>query len=640
MCGICGVVQVGGPSREVVPQDVLERMTDVLRHRGPNDRGIFTAPGVAFGVRRLSIIDVEGGHQPFPNEDETVWGMQNGELYNHESTRAELERGGHRFRSRCDTEILPHLYEQVGDQLPARLRGKFAVAVWDGRRRRALVARDRLGVKPLYYAVAGDLVVFASELKAVLASGLVDPKLDLEAIDAYLTLGYFACPSTPFESVRKLPPGHCLVIDDEVRETAYWSFPQAQPDPTLTEATAAEELLAELEEAVKLRLMSDVPLGAMLSGGLDSSLLVALMARNMSQPVDTFSVGFVEDGSGSELGDAKLVANALGARHHELTLSVAESAVALEDLVWALDEPLADLSALGFMALSELAAQHVTVAIAGQGSDELFGGYSRHRRAALIERADRLPRVAVSSVARGLRLGGGRYERFGNALRARDAADRYLALRTPMLDTRLRGEIVRDPLRRDNARASQVVARHAEGLAGGALDETLFLDAQLGLVDDMLHYSDRVSMAHSLEVRVPFLDHHVVELAARIPASLKVHDGTTKHLVKRIARGLIPDEIIDKPKTGFFNRATETWLHAQLQGAAGDYLLADQPATGSLIDFSRVRPLVSKPKRTRRESEGLLALLMLEVWLSSFVPRALAIAAGGAVEKERAWVRG
>lgn len=383
MCGICGVIQIGGEPRQLIPPQALDRMTDAMTHRGPNDRGTHQSDGVALGVRRLSIVDVVGGHQPFADESGEIWAIQNGELYNHVDIRRELASEGHVLRTRCDTEILPHLYERHGPRLAEQLRGKFAVAVWDGRRRRGVVARDRLGVKPLYWAQVGDLVVFASELKSLLASGLVGTELDYEAIDAYLTFGFFAGPRTPLANVSKLLPGHRLVVDESgVAVEAYWSYPRPEPvsGRPLEEWTGG--LLAELEDAVRCRLMSDVPLGAMLSGGIDSSLVVALMARNMSEPVKTFSVGFAEDGDKNELADARLVASAMGADHHELELSVSESAVDLETLVWQLDEPLADLSSLGFSALSELAARHVTVALSGQGADELLGGYAKHKAAA------------------------------------------------------------------------------------------------------------------------------------------------------------------------------------------------------------------------------------------------------------------
>jgi asparagine synthase (glutamine-hydrolysing) len=367
-------------------------MTDAMIHRGPDDRGVLLEPGVALGVRRLSIVDVEGGHQPFAGEDGQVWGIQNGELYNHLALREELESRGHRFRSRCDTEVIPHLYEQFGPDFPARLRGKFGLAVWDRRARRAVIARDRLGVKPLYHARVGDLVLFASELKSLLASGLIEPRIDLEALGSYLTLGFVPAPRTLLANVGKLRPGELLVVDPSGATTRrYWRHPLPAPGPQLRVEDAAQELLATLDEAVRLRLMSDVPLGAMLSGGLDSSLIVALMARHMREPVKTFSVGFREDGDTNELADARFVAQRFGTEHHELELSVNDQDVDLPGLVWHLDEPVADLSSLGFLALSRLASEHVTVALAGQGADELLGGYLKHKAAALASTWHRLP---------------------------------------------------------------------------------------------------------------------------------------------------------------------------------------------------------------------------------------------------------
>jgi asparagine synthase (glutamine-hydrolysing) len=386
MCGICGVVQIGGEPREVIDRHVLDHMTDVMTHRGPDDRGVLHEPGIALGVRRLSIVDVAGGHQPIASEDGAVWAIQNGELYNHLIVRGELERAGHRLRTRCDTEVIPHLYEQVGPSFPGRLRGKFAIAVWDSNSRRAVIARDRLGVKPLYWARAADTLVFASELKSLLASGLIEPKLDLEAIDSFLTLGFVPAPRTVLAGVEKVLPGELIVVSSEgIRRERYWRYPApAAHSPARSREEYAAGLLERLEESVRLRLMSDVPLGAMLSGGLDSSLVVALMARHMTEPVKTFSVGFREDGRTNELADARFVSRVFGTEHHELELSLAEQEVDLENLIWFLDEPIADLSALGFLALSELAARHVTVALSGQGADELLGGYLKHRAAVLV----------------------------------------------------------------------------------------------------------------------------------------------------------------------------------------------------------------------------------------------------------------
>jgi asparagine synthase (glutamine-hydrolysing) len=634
MCGICGVVQIGGEPRRVVSPHVLATMTDAMTHRGPNDRGTYTAPGVAFGVRRLSIVDVVDGHQPFSNEDGTVWGMQNGELYNHESVRRDLVAAGHRFTSRCDTEILPHLYERDGSGLVDHLRGMFGLAVWDERRHRAVIARDRLGIKPLYYAEVGDLLVFASELKSLLASGIVPTDLDYEAIDAYLTFGFVPAPYTPLQAVRKLPPGHRLVVGDgRVSVEEYWQYPEPNPgDPHLGADWYGERLLEELDESVRLRLMADVPLGAMLSGGIDSSLIVAMMARHMSEPVKTFSIGFAEAGSTNELADARLVSQAFGTDHHELELSFHDRTVDLADLAWSLDEPVADLSALGFTALCELAAKHVTVALSGQGADEQLGGYRKHRAAAVCNVWDSLPGPLRAAGGAAAPLAPAKLRRALRTLAASDPAARLVAM-SGQLDSGLRREIARGPLAEiDGAAGLRTVQALLGDTHGSALGTTLYLDGRLALVDDMLHYFDRTSMAHSLEVRVPFLDHHLVEFAATIPDSLKVRRQTTKYLLKRVARGVIPDRIIDKPKLGFFREEVDGWFRAQTSGLISDYLLSPRPAYADMLDRDGVERLVrSHATASSRGSQHLLlAILMLEVWLSEFLPRA-----GRQVEPQR-----
>ena len=357
MCGITGAFRISGGDSAPLPEHVLRRMAAQIEYRGPDDAGFVSGSGCSLGARRLSIIDVEGGHQPFANESGRIWAAQNGEIYNHAALRAELQSRGHTLRSRCDTEVLPHLYEEHGPELSERLRGMFAFAVWDQDRRRGVLVRDRLGIKPLYYAVVGDVVVFGSELKCLIASGLVGAELDPEAIAAYLTLGFVPSPLTPLRQVRKLNPGERLVVEDgRVRVERWWRYPAPEPqaEPSLSEAEWSELLLARLEESVRMRLMSDVPLGAMLSGGLDSSLIVALMAGMMDRPVQTFAVGFA--GEDSELPDARRVAEFCGAEHHELEVDLTSDPETLSRLTWHLDEPLADLSSLGFLALSELAS--------------------------------------------------------------------------------------------------------------------------------------------------------------------------------------------------------------------------------------------------------------------------------------------
>jgi len=600
-------------------------MTDAMAHRGPSDRGTFVEDGVALGARRLSIIDVDGGHQPFASEDRRVWAAQNGEIYNHGELRRQLTTDGHRLLTSCDTEVIPHMYERDGVAFAEGMTGKFAIAVWDGNQRRAVLVRDRLGIKPLYYAQVNDLVVFASELKSLLASGLVRPVLDYEAIGAYLELGFIPGPHTPLENVCKLMPGHRLVIGPTgVREEKYWEFPMPQPDRSMSLNEASERLLTELEAAVRRRLMSDVPLGAMLSGGLDSSLIVALMARNMSEPVKTFSVGFAEDRS-NELADAQLVADAFGAEHHSLELSFADNPISLEELGWWLDEPLVDLSALGFLALSKLASTHVTVALSGQGADELLGGYSRHRRASMVGLARRLPTSVRALGQAGLRRAGGKYARLAAAISANDPATRQLALRSAWLDPGTRQRLARGRLAECGGRpAFTAIQRRAVGLTDDPLGACLYLDSQLGLVDDMIHYFDRASMAHSLEVRVPFLDPDVVELCASIPGVLKVRGLTTKYVLKQIAGDFLPQRIVEKKKVGFFNGASRAWMQAQLRGPATDYLLDPDVACGDFLDRDEIARMThAHANGEPTDLDALFSVLMLEVWLSSVLPRAL-----------------
>jgi asparagine synthase (glutamine-hydrolysing) len=623
MCGICGVIQVSGPLRELAADFDIETMTDSMVHRGPDDRGIHAAPGIAIGARRLSIIDVAAGHQPLSNEDGSVWAAQNGELYNHLELRADLVDDGHRFETRCDTEVIPHLYERYGVDFPTYLFGKFGIVVWDEVRQRGVLARDRMGVKPLYYAQVGDVVVFGSELKALLTSGRVPTDLDATAIGLYLTFGYIPGPRTPFAGVSKLLPGHVLVIEDGVvRTEPYWTFPEARPEKRpLSEWS--EGLVEVLERAVRRRLMSDVPLGAMLSGGLDSSLIVGLMARNTTTPVKTFSIGFEEDAEYNELSDARFVAEHFATEHHELTISMLESGATLETLVWHLDEPMYDISSLGFYLLSELAADHVTVALSGQGADELLGGYRKHQVASVLRSLGRLPqpaRTALERLARGRRIEAVRATR---ALAARDPYERLLAM-SAQVDNDLRRELFTGELDGADGDAAYVaVSERLPRPTGDPLLDTLSLDAQLALVDFMLQYFDRASMAHSLEVRVPFLDHEVIEFCARIPADLKVRRLTTKYLLKEAARGLVPPRIVDKPKLGFFRGASAQWLAKQMAGAGRDYLLAAEPRYAEFVDPAVVADLV------RRHEAGddsrvhlLVSILILEVWLQTYLDRA------------------
>jgi asparagine synthase (glutamine-hydrolysing) len=626
MCGIAGAFRLDGADASALPEQVLRAMTDVIAYRGPDDAGFLSADGCSLGARRLSIIDVEGGHQPFADERERVWAAQNGEIYNHGALRDGLRSRGHVLRSRCDTEVLPHLYEERGPELVHELRGMFAFAVWDRDARRGVLVRDRLGIKPLYYAIVDGLVIFGSELKCVLASGRVGAELDPEAIAAYLTLGYVPGAMTPLRQVRKLQAGERLVVEGgRATVERWWSYPAPDADPVeRTSEEWAEIVLAKLDESVQLRLMSDVPLGAMLSGGLDSSLIVSLMAQHMSQPVDTFAVGFA--GEDSELPDARRVAEALGADHHELEVALRSDPDELAKLIWHLDEPLADLSSLGFLALSELAAQHVTVALSGQGADELFGGYRKHRVASLAERWGRLPGPVRAGAGVALRLGPGRAGRLADALHAPDPVARVLAT-SGFVHADLGRELFGGALAEHAGAAEAVLhGRLADAPGAAPLEAALHLDARLGLVDDMLTYFDRASMACSLEVRVPFLDHELVELCARIPTAHKVRRLQGKHVLRLAARDHVPGFVLEKRKRGFFNEAVGTWIGAAGGALVDRLLLAPEPAYAAVVDRSAVERAVREWRAGRAGNANLLlALVMLELWLSEYLPRATAV---------------
>ena len=608
--------------------ETLRAMTQSMHHRGPDDEGFHLAEGIAIGVRRLSIMDVADGHQPMWNSAGTVIAAQNGELYNYRAVRAELEGRGHSFSTNCDTEVLPALYQEAGDAAPERLNGMFAFIVWDERRRRALIARDHIGIKPLYFAEVGDVLLFGSELKTLLASGLVSTEIDVESVDLLLSLGFVPGPRTILRDVQKLLPGHRLVVEPpHVRVERYWQYPEPAPEPAVPDAEWEAQLLELLDDAVALQLMSDVPLGAMLSGGIDSSLITALMARRMNRPVQTFSVGFAGMPD-NELATARTTAKALGADHHELELSL-DDTVDLESLTWTMDEPVADLSAIGFMALSGLTAEHVTVALSGQGADELLAGYDRYRRTAAIDRWTAIPAPLRRAGAAAARRGSVRLRLAAAVAGARDPVTAAVIARSEWA-TGARDAAVGDLAAVPPSVLEQALADRVGSSSAGGIGRALLLDGQLNLVDDMLHYFDRTSMAHSIEVRVPYLDHRIVEFCARMPVHLKLDGGVTKRILRTVARGLVPDEIIDRPKVGFFSSAVDTWFERQ-QGAVREILLDPGAKYTEFVDVRAIEGLLADGASYRR-SKLLLCVLMLELWLSTYTkPAAAPPATAGAI---------
>ena len=614
MCGIAGLV-VDAP-REAPPESVARAMCAAIVHRGPDDEGVFRDRRALLAMRRLSIIDLATGHQPVHNEDRSVHAVFNGEIYNYRALRAELESHGHRFETSSDSETIVHAYEQWGEGFAARLEGMFAIALWDARRERLVLARDRFGKKPLFVWRHDGQLAFASELKSLLELPGFPREVDRDAIASYVAFGYVPTAQCAFRGVSKLPPAHFLVLErGRARVERYWSLELGQKS-RLDDVEATDRLEALLDEAVRCRLMSDVPFGAFLSGGLDSSIVVALMAKHLSQPVRTFSIGFRE-ARYNELPDARRVARHLGTEHHELVVEPDQVAL-LEKLVWHLDEPFADSSAIPTYLVSELASRHVKMVLSGDGGDEAFAGYDRYLRTLALERLGAAKPLAARALGLAGRLvpgmRGARLRRIGERL-ALGFEQSYLAgvaLSRPALARALLPEGSGDPYR-----ALEPVFARSAGME--PLDRMVSVDFGSYLVDDILVKVDRASMAASIEARAPLLDHRVVEFAVRTPVSQRVRGGRGKHLLREVARRYLPAEVLDKPKQGFAIPLGE-WLRGPLRELAADTFSARAFRERGLLRVDTVqRCLAEHAARRADHAEPLWLALCLELWARRFV---------------------
>ncbi len=616
MCGITGIFSLD----EHAPPDVLEAMNATLVHRGPDDAGTFRDRRAALAMRRLSIIGVDNGRQPIFNEDGDVALVFNGEIYNYLALKADLEAAGHRFAGSSDGEVVVHLYEQYGDDLLDHLRGMFALALYDRRRQRLLLARDRSGQKPLYYARSDRLLIFASEIKAIHASGLVAKELDRESLRSYLTYGFVAGEPTLFKDVRKLPAGHALSAVAGATETRqYWDLPASGSAAGSLEEAAAD-IRELLEAAVKKRLMSEVPLGAFLSGGVDSSAVVALMTH-LDQPVRTFCVGF-EDSRYDELPHARAVADHFGTRHYELLLRGVNLEL-LRDLNWHHDEPSGDPAAVPTFCLSRFARRRITVTLTGEGGDETFAGYPHHRHAQRIGALDaRLP--GLRAVARGVGTLEGMLGAFGSArfwkgvwIAGLPSLERHRGWYAAYTDVEIE-RLLRPEMRRagreslsDPFRALQARVRERD-----PLDQLLYVDSKMMLADQLLMKVDKTTMAASLEARCPLLDQDLLEYASALPAELKLSaGGGAKRVLRRALRGLIDDQILDRPKQGF-DVPLATWLERDLEAFVGAGLLADRAPIGRYLDLAIVRDVWKRFRKRRdmRSAKQIWRLLNLAVW--------------------------
>jgi asparagine synthase (glutamine-hydrolysing) len=624
MCGIAGIVKLN--PQETVDEARLKRMRDVLRHRGPDGAGLWIEGPVGLGHRRLAIVDVAGGHQPMANEDQTVWIVFNGEIYNHAALRPELEARGHRYQTRSDTETILHLYEEEGPRCAERLQGMFAFAIWDRTRGRLLLARDRLGIKPLYVACTDREILFASEIKAILSAGSIRPELNDAILPEFLATRFVAGEETFFRGVRKLLPGRTLSWspDEGFRERRYWRLPVDTSGSEATFKQQASEVRVRLEAAVRSHLMSDVPLGLFLSGGLDSSGLAALMAPMVQEPIRTFSVGFSEP-EANELAYARLAARAVGAEHREVIVSPEEFFNVLPRLIWQEDEPIAFTSSVPLYFVSRLAQDHVKVVLTGEGADELFLGYNRYRVTAWNDRLGRS------------------YGRLAPAAWRRTVSRLIAGLPKPIRHYAARSFLALDPGPRalfyDNfsvfpeALLSDLItdkgiltARdpYAEGMRcfeehpGAILERMSHADLQTYLVE-LLMKQDQMSMAASIESRVPYLDHEFVEHVVAIPGGFKLRGWQTKAVLREALRDLVPREILTRRKMGF-PVPVGRWLRGPCWPVVQEFVLGPRALARGLFKPAFLRRLADEHRAGAWEHGDRLWLLVnLELWQRIFL---------------------
>jgi asparagine synthase (glutamine-hydrolysing) len=615
MCGIAGFIDT-----ECAYANAEERirvMCNLIRHRGPDEQGVWIGNGAALGMRRLSIIDVAGGHQPIFNEDKSILVVFNGEIYNYQSLKQTLQERGHSFQTQSDTEVIVHAYEEFGDDCPRQLRGMFAFALWDKKRQRLLLARDRFGKKPLNYYWDGQRLIFGSEIKSLLAAG-IPRAINPIALDEYLVYAYVPTPHTLFRDVQKLPAAHTLIYEHgQIKLQRYWDV-SFTPSCTDDEATAIERTRDLLEDAIKVRLMSEVPLGVFLSGGLDSSVVVGLMSQMTKQPVQTFSIGFEEDDF-SELPYARKVARHFGTDHHEFCVR-SDLISVLPQLVWAYDEPFGDSSMLPTYYVSKLAREHVTVVLTGDGGDEIFGGYDHYEREYITNRIPPSLRSLLACASLLIPDGMRGKKRFGTmhqdlATRCIEILARFPRGTRPTLYTRDHFATVwrHDPFEGQKRLYNQVSDLDT-------LTRMQYVDTHAYLPDDILVKVDKATMLNSLEARAPLLDHHLVEYVASLQPELRIRDGKLKYLLKQVAKDFLPPEILARPKRGFAV-PIKHWFRGDLTAYASEILRSPTARQRGIFNPKFIDTLLSTHAQTTlvNHSSAIWTLLCLELWFQTYI---------------------
>lgn len=625
MCGITGIVRRDGAQ---IDRELLGRMNDAIRHRGPDDDGFYFSDGVGLAMRRLAIIDLKSGHQPIHNADRTLWIVFNGEIYNYRELRKQLEALGHTFYTDSDTEAIVHAYDEYGTECPKHLRGMFALAIWNERDKSLFLARDRVGKKPLLYAQTNDGLVFGSEFTALLTHPSISREVNYEAIHHYLSFISVPAPLTAYQAIRKLEPGHWLLWrDGEVKLERYWQLDFSHK-VNISEQEAGERVSELLRDAVRVRLMSEVPLGAFLSGGIDSSAVVALMAQESGERVKTFSIGF-EEQDFSELHHARRVAEHVGADHHEFIVRPNAMEI-LPTLVEHYGEPFADSSAIPSYYVSRETRRYVTVALNGDGGDECFAGYERYAAMSLAQRYTKLLPAAlrngvVANLAKALpefqtRSPLAKGKRFLKAA-SLSPIQRYLRW-ISAFDESAKLDLYSDDFREQTKAFSTVSIIQpwfAKANGSGIVDASLLTDTMTYLPNDLLVKMDIASMTVSLEARSPFLDHHLMEFAASLPEKLKLRRMTTKYLLKRVLKDLVPAENLSRGKMGF-GVPVGHWFRGTMQQFLRETLLSEKALARDLFQRARVRQIVDQHVEGKVDhSHRLWSLLMLELWFQRFI---------------------
>jgi asparagine synthase (glutamine-hydrolysing) len=627
MCGICGKLEFDGAASS---STLVREMAATIQHRGPDDEGYYVAGPVALGFRRLSIIDLQSGHQPLSNEDGSVWIVFNGEIYNYQELRVFLAAKGHVFKTRTDTEVIVHLYEELGVSCLQKLRGMFAFAIWDSNTRTMLLARDRVGIKPLYYCLNNSSLVFASEIKAILADPSIERRMAPELIDRFLTFLYVPGEETLLKGIQKLAPGHCLLVEDgQPSLKQYWDLEFAESSDNISAERAEADLLSLLEESVKLHMIADVPVGVLLSGGVDSTGVLGLAVQNTDKKVSTFTVGFSDQEVADERPYARLAAQRYGTQHHEMTITSGDFAAFLPKYVWHMEEPVCEPPAIALYYVSKLAREHVTVLLSGEGGDEAFAGYSNYRNLVWLERLKRGGSLLNGALAGGMSLadslfGMPRLAKYAPLMNHHFPDYYYSRTSNPYSTTgNGLGRVYQADFFQtiDHDRSIlplRALQAHVRGL--DTLNAMLYIDTKTWLPDDLLIKADKMTMANSVELRVPLLDHKVLEFAGSLPSRLKLKGRDTKFILKKALAKKIPHEIRNRKKAGF-PVPYASWLRTDLKDLVWGVLLDRKTTNRGFFRREAIEALLTENLNEGRHSKEIFSLLNLELWQRTFLEK-------------------